>query len=190
MRKKLQVYISSTFNDLVEERHAAVQAVLHAGHIPAGIEQFAKESPLSTLKRWISESDVYILILGGLYGLMFPDESQSYTHWEYDYAGELGKPRFAFVLTDEALRQKPYDFTQNESYEKYQAFKQSVFENIPVFHVEDERHIHRVIRGELPQYAEKLPGWFSGKDIPDVQRLQKENAELRAALERLQRGRK
>nr|WP_282942803.1 DUF4062 domain-containing protein [Paenibacillus sp. RC67] len=39
MRKKLQVFLSSTFNDLIEERHAAVQAVLKAGHIPAGEQQ-------------------------------------------------------------------------------------------------------------------------------------------------------
>ena len=100
------------FADLVAERQAAVEAVLKAGHIPAGIgiEPFFLESPMETIKRWIQESDVYILILGGIYGTMIPDESKSYPHWEYDYAGELGKPRFALILTDEALRQKPYDF--------------------------------------------------------------------------------
>lgn len=67
MRKKLQVYISSTFYDLIEERQAAVEAILNTGHIPAGVELFFNESPLKTRKRWIDESDVYILILGGLW---------------------------------------------------------------------------------------------------------------------------
>jgi len=40
MRKKLQVFISSTYVDLLDERQAAVQAVLDAGHIPAGMELF------------------------------------------------------------------------------------------------------------------------------------------------------
>jgi len=40
------------------------------------------------------------------------DESKSYTHWEYDYAGKIGKPGFAIVVTDEALRLNPYHFME------------------------------------------------------------------------------
>lgn len=144
MRKKLQIYISSTYYDLIDERHTAVEAVLQAGHIPAGIEQFFKESPMNMRKRWIDDSDVYILILGGFYGLTLPDdETKSYTHWEYEYAGEAGKPRFAFVVTDEALRQKPYDFSAIEYYQQFQEFKQSVMEQIPIYYVEDVQHIKK-----------------------------------------------
>lgn len=32
--KRLQVFVSSTFIDLIEERQAAVEAILSAGHIP------------------------------------------------------------------------------------------------------------------------------------------------------------
>ena len=38
MTKKLQVFVSSTYTDLIEERQAAVQAILDASHIPAGME--------------------------------------------------------------------------------------------------------------------------------------------------------
>jgi len=186
MRKKLQIYISSTYYDLIEERHTAVEAVLQAGHIPAGIEQFFKESPMNIRKRWIDESDVYILILGGFYGLTLPDESKSYTHWEYEYAGETGKPRFAFVVTDEALRQQPYDFTAIEYYQEFQEFKQTVMEQVPIYYVEDVRHIKMVLRDQLPLYATRddLHGWVSGKDVPDVQKLLEENARLKAELEK------
>jgi hypothetical protein len=34
-RRKLQVFVSSTYADLKEERQAAVQVILTAGHIPA-----------------------------------------------------------------------------------------------------------------------------------------------------------
>jgi hypothetical protein len=40
-KKKLQVFVSSTYSDLREERQAAVEAILTAGHIPAGMELFA-----------------------------------------------------------------------------------------------------------------------------------------------------
>ena len=38
--KKYQVFISSTYLDLIDERQAAVEAILKAGHIPAGMELF------------------------------------------------------------------------------------------------------------------------------------------------------
>ena len=49
-KKKLQVFVSSTYNDLKEERQAAVEAILKAGHIPAGMELFAagNDSQLQT----------------------------------------------------------------------------------------------------------------------------------------------
>jgi len=39
--KKLQVFVSSTYTDLIEERQAAVEAILSSGNIPAGMELFA-----------------------------------------------------------------------------------------------------------------------------------------------------
>lgn len=38
--KKLQVFVSSTYTDLKEERQAAVEAILATGNIPAGMELF------------------------------------------------------------------------------------------------------------------------------------------------------
>lgn len=40
MKNKLQVFVSSTYLDLIEERQSAVEAILEAGHIPAGMELF------------------------------------------------------------------------------------------------------------------------------------------------------
>lgn len=42
MTKKLQVFVSSTFDDLKPERQAAVAAILKAGHIPAGITVYCR----------------------------------------------------------------------------------------------------------------------------------------------------
>ena len=86
--KKLQVFVSSTYTDLKEERQAAVEAILSAGHIPAGMELFTAgdESQMTVIKRWIDESDVYLLLLGGRYGSVEKVSGKSYTHLEYEYA--------------------------------------------------------------------------------------------------------
>src|SRR4051812_36796802 len=99
-RKKLQVFVSSTFSDLIVERQAAVEAILTAGHIPAGMELFSAgdESQMEVIKQWIDESDVYLLILGGRYGSIESKRGKSYTHLEYEYALSKNKPLFACVI--------------------------------------------------------------------------------------------
>jgi len=39
-QRKLQVFLSSTYEDLIDHRLAAMEAILAAGHIPAAMEQF------------------------------------------------------------------------------------------------------------------------------------------------------
>lgn len=108
IRKKLQVFVSSTFSDLIKERQAAVEAILTAGHIPAGMELFTAgdESQMEVIKQWIDESDIYLLILGGRYGSIEPITGKSYTQLEYEYALSKGKPFFACVIRMRPLRRE------------------------------------------------------------------------------------
>ena len=48
MDKKYQVFISSTYEDLKEERQAAIACLLDNNCIPVGMEQF----PASPLRQW------------------------------------------------------------------------------------------------------------------------------------------
>ena len=84
--KKYQIFISSTYIDLIDERQAAVEAILQSGHIPAGMELFAasNQSQWEIIKKWIDESDIYMLILGGRYGSIEQTSGLSYTELEYN----------------------------------------------------------------------------------------------------------
>src|SRR2546422_1087724 len=111
-RKKLQVFVSSTFSDLLQERQAAVEAILTAGHIPAGMELFTSgnESQMEVINQWIDESDVYLLILGGRYGSVELRTGKSYVHLEYEYALNKNKPLFACVVKDSAQEKRVKDY--------------------------------------------------------------------------------
>ena len=108
MKKKLQVFVSSTYVDMLAERQAAVEAILRAGHIPAGMELFASgdESQWETIRRWIDDSDVFMLILGGRYGSLEPKTGKSYIELEYEYALKKKKSLFAAVISDVFLTAK------------------------------------------------------------------------------------
>ena len=105
MNKKLQVFVSSTYTDLIEERQAAVEAILDAGHIPAGMELFkaGNKSQLETIYKWIDDSDVYILILGGRYGSIEEISGKSYIQLEYEYAVKKNMPFFAIIAYSSLL---------------------------------------------------------------------------------------
>lgn len=87
MKRKLQVCISLITEDLKEERHAAIQEILNAGHIPAGMKWFkGGREIMDTIYRWIDQSDAYLLILGGIYGSVDDKTGKSFTQLEYEYA--------------------------------------------------------------------------------------------------------
>ncbi|MEA0974650.1 DUF4062 domain-containing protein, partial [Lacticaseibacillus paracasei] len=100
MVKKYQVFISSTYEDLIQERQRAITAILNAEQIPAGMEAFktGDASQKEVISKWIQQSDIYLLILGGRYGSKDEQDGISYTEWEYLKAEKLNIPRFAIVL--------------------------------------------------------------------------------------------
>ncbi|MGI2115486.1 DUF4062 domain-containing protein [Shewanella frigidimarina] len=185
MKKRLQVFISSTYIDLIEERQAAVSAVLKSGHIPAGMELFTAgdKSQLDIIKRWIDESDVYMLILGGRYGSVEPESGVSYTELEYDYALEIGKPLFAVVIDDEALENKVKEHgtsvIEKDRPAELKLFKEKVLTNMSSF-FEDMKDIRLCVMESLPEIAStrELAGWISGNEIPDTKGLVDEIAKL------------
>lgn len=95
--KRYQVFVSSTFTDLVSERVAVQRVILDLGHIPSGMELFpaADIEQLRYIKQIIEESDYYVLIIGGRYGSV-DSEGVSFTEREYDYAVEKGKTVLVF----------------------------------------------------------------------------------------------
>ncbi|HEX5403576.1 MAG TPA: DUF4062 domain-containing protein [Pseudonocardiaceae bacterium] len=99
MERREQVFVSSTYLDLREERQAVIQGLLEADCIPAGMELF----PASDSDKWslirgvIEDSDYYLLIIGGRYGSVDSESELSYTEKEFDYAATIGKPIMAFL---------------------------------------------------------------------------------------------
>lgn len=132
MKKKLQVFISSTYTDLLPERQAAVEAILRAGHIPAGMELFAAgdKSQMEIIKRWIDDSDVFLLILGGRYGSIEPESGKSYVQIEYEYALSRNKACFAYVIKDDELErrgQQDYEkFRETQNRAKLEEFRRTL----------------------------------------------------------------
>jgi hypothetical protein len=98
MDKRYQVFVSSTYADLKEERQAVIRTILEASCIPAGMELFpaADEEALAFIKRVIDDCDYYLLIIGGRYGSV-SESGISYTEQEYEYAVGRGLNVIALI---------------------------------------------------------------------------------------------
>lgn len=83
MTKKYQIFISSTFEDLKDERRFVRDAILNIHQFPIGMEQFSAGdmSQWEVIKESIDTSDYYVLLVGKRYGSL--DETGiSYTERE------------------------------------------------------------------------------------------------------------
>lgn len=189
MKKKFQVFISSTYTDLIEERQVAVESVLNAGHIPAGMELFKSgdRTQKEVIKKWIEDSDVYFLILGGRYGSIDPETKKSYTHWEYDYATNLGKPMFSVVISEKGLDEKVKVIgrpAMESLYgQQYNTFKEQVLTKISRF-TDDLKDIKITILESLQELSDnnQIEGWISSEEVGSFEHIQRENVKLQADI--------
>lgn len=125
MDKKYQVFISSTYTDLIKERKEVTKALLEMDCIPSGMEMFqaSDDSQWELIKRVISSCDYYIVIIAGRYGTIHPETKKSYTQMEYEYAAKIGIPIIGFLYeTPENLPANKIDKNRN-SLRKLQQFR-------------------------------------------------------------------
>lgn len=172
MERKLQVFVSSTYLDMREERQAAVAAILRARHIPAGMELFAagNNSQLDVIKQWIDESDCLLLLLGGRYGTVEPSSGKSYIELEYDYAVSKGKPVFGLVIDESALDAKVklmgHTVIETEHSSDLRVFRDKVLSRLCAFYRDEKDILSEVIvaLNDLTKLPE-LTGWVSASSV-------------------------
>ena len=108
MVKKYQVFLSSTADDLSDEREAAFKATIESGNFPSCMEIFSKEHlpPLEIIYEQIDRSDIFILLLGKRYGTIPKGLEKSYIHLEFEYAIQKSKPIYIAKLSEKFIAQK------------------------------------------------------------------------------------
>ncbi len=183
MNKKLQVFVSSTYIDLTRERQKAVESILKARHLPAGMELFipSNKTQWEIIQEWIKDSDLLLLIFGGRYGSVEPESQKSYTQLEYEFALANNIPVFSIVLNEQFLADKKsenvtlevYEHeTRNPSLDQYRMFKKMVMSNyaqsvgnIEQISTEISFALQEFIRKDSSEYH--FRGWIRGTEKVD-----------------------
>ncbi len=125
--KRYQIFVSSSYEDLGEQRAAVIEALLGMGDIPIGMESFgaADQAPWDAIEPLIDQSDYFILILAHRYGKP-SDTGKSYTEREYDHAEKIGLPVLAYLVSDEAEWDEKYRETDGARQRRLEEFKARV----------------------------------------------------------------
>ena len=126
MNKKYSVFVSSTYEDLKEERQEVVNALLQMDCFPVGMEYFnaSDQSQWDVIKSLIDECDYYVLIIAGRYGSVEPKSGKSYTQLEYEYARSIGVPTIAFLYNNP--ENLPNKDVEKEHVDELNSFKEEV----------------------------------------------------------------
>ena len=192
MEKRYQVFISSTFRDLVQERQEVLKAVLEIDHMPAGMELFpaADDAAWQLIKDVIDGSDYYVVIIGGRYGSL-DDTGIGYTEKEYDYAVSQKKP--VVPLLHENPDNLPRDKTETdkESWEKLKKFRQRVEEKHTCAYWTTADDLKAKVIVGLTSAIKRHPatGWVRADKVPaestvtEILKLRNRIAELERSAE-------
>ena len=198
MDKRYQVFVSSTFADLKDERSNVIQTLMEMDCIPAGMELFPAldEEQFEFIKKVIDDSDYYLLIIGGRYGSL-SDEGISYTEMEYDYAISKGIKVIALVHgSPEKLAVEKVEM-DSEAQEKLQVFKTKATTNRLVKFWSDAKELSGLVALSLPKTIKTYPaiGWIRGNEATDntellkqLNELRKEKDELKKQVQELQKN--
>ena len=185
MDKRYQIFISSTFSDLKEERNKVMQTIMSLDCIPAGMELFPAmdEEQFEFIKRIIDDCDYYLLIVGARYGSM-DDNGVSYTEKEYDYAVSKGIPVIAFLHHDILSLPMNKADLDAELRKKLEAFRKKVEAGRLVQYWKNADDLNAKVAVSLPKTIKIFPrtGWVRANLQSNAESLQEMN-ELRKELE-------
>lgn len=189
--KKYQVFISSTYEDLKDERRAVEQTIIRGGDFPVGMEAFpaADEEQFEFIKTVIDQCDYYVLIIAGRYGSVSSD-GKSYTEKEYEYAIEIGVP--VLVMLHENRGDLSSSKTDPENRERLDRFIQSASTGRLRKGWSTLDGLKLAVREALDhaKATKQRPGWVRGNHTASTETLEKiiflqqENEKLRDKLKK------
>lgn len=168
MDKRYQVFVSSTYADLQEERQHVLQALMEMDCIPAGMELFpaADEEQWKFIQTVIDDCDYYLLIIGGRYGSI-TSEGISYTEKEFDYAVKKGLKIVALVHGDPGSL--PFDKSEQDPdlREKLSNFKEKVMTDRLVKFWGEAKELPGLVALSLTKTIKMYPavGWVRADKI-------------------------
>ena len=174
--RKFSVFISSTYEDLKNERQALMGVALENNFIPVGMEQFhaAPTSQWNVITKMIDECDFYLLVIGGRYGSIDEEVGISYTEKEYNYAKDKGLPVLVLIKKSSAITESEQDigddkYTKMKMLENFRNRVKNGGNTVDFFtDINSLKYKASPTFRNAINYVDDSAGWVRYRDIVDV----------------------
>lgn len=185
--KKYQVFISSTYTDLVEAREKATKVILDLYHLPVGMEMFSADDDdqWKIITDAIDVSDYYVLILGHRYGSL-TNKGISFTEKEFNYAKSKNIPILSFIRHRDTPVSNSDRENNPKSLDKLEKFIAKASKGKMCAFWTDVSDLERQLAIALPKSFARHQGigWVRGDSksehvAEEIARLSEENRKLR-----------
>lgn len=175
-KRKFSIFISSTYEDLKDERQALVGVALESNFTPVGMEQFhaAPTSQWNVITKMIDECDLYLLIIGGRYGTIEEEAGISYTEKEYNYAKNKELPVLVLIKNPLTINENKKDTGDDkfDKMKKLENFREKVThdENTVDFFkdLNDLKYKASATFKNALEYVDENAGWVRYRDVMDI----------------------
>ncbi|WP_162613160.1 DUF4062 domain-containing protein [Lachnoclostridium sp. An169] len=199
LERRYDVFVSSTYEDLKEERKEITQAILECDCIPVGMEMF----PASNTEQWkfiqkvIDKADFYLVVIAGKYGSVMESTGKSYTEMEFDYAAQKGKPILVFQHKNINKLTRENTETDPQKADALEKFREKARQNRMIRFYTDKNELKAAVLSSLHSLKKQQNsgGWIRAEDAgkcvgkaegtetvalkAEIDRLKQENNELR-----------
>lgn len=122
VEKRYQVYIASSYNDVVNERLKVEYSLLSSGFFPWEFSERRTSLNTSKARQQIDESDYVIFIISGRYGDLSAS-GISYLHLDYLYASNKNKTIITLIDAHPERKNNEDQESDDELIKKLNAFK-------------------------------------------------------------------
>lgn len=159
--KKYQIFISSTYLDLIDYRQCVANEIAYKGHFVTGMEDFTAcgEDLEVYIKNEIDKSDYYVLLIGQRFGSSISgNKNVSFTMMEYMYAKEKSLRIIPFIYNG-AVPLKNNDLECNK--DKLDRFIAEIQQTVPQYFKDENellRKLGRALDNEFKNHPQK--GWI------------------------------
>lgn len=191
MEKKYQIFISSTYKDLKDERRKVQDTILSMYQFPIGMEMFSAgdEEQWEIIQETIDSSDYYVLIIGHKYGSVIEKGEYAgniYTQKEFRYALNKKIPILAFLIDDNVAVTPDRMEDDVDKRKKLEEFKNEVKEGRMVEWWTSIEDLAGKVSIALTKQINrgKRPGWIRA-DAIDIIGTQKELVEMNKRIREL-----
>ena len=168
--KSLNIYVCSTYRDLVSERNAVAEALDDIRFQYPSLSWSCPRSiqPLETCKEEIGRADVMVLILGHLYGVIAPGLDIAHGEAEYNEGLSAGKTILVY-FRDDSIGLYPAHFERDrDRLSQLKRFKERLRRNHDVKTFTDLQSLVVLVSSDITRMAREgglafLPGSRTGK---------------------------